>query len=82
MTDSIISVRINKEILERMRMCNEINWSSLIRNSINKRLENMEEINQKKARESAKKMDEIRKSHIDKGKTGVEIIREWRERRK
>jgi len=36
-----------------------------------------------RARRAAKSMDRIRRSGIfDKGKSGVEIIREWREKRK
>ncbi len=87
MTDSIISLRISKEMLEKMRMNNEVNWSAFLRNCLNKNLENLERKNSSFDRERAKRavesMDKIRKSRVfDGGKTGVEIIREWRDKRK
>ena len=87
MTDSIISLRIDKETLNQMRMNDEINWSAFLRNCLNKKLEKMKETENsfdiEKARKAAESMDKIRESGIfNKGKTGVEIIREWREKRK
>ncbi len=52
---------------------------------ISQRLEELEEDNfdMEKARKAAADMDRIRKSGIfSKGKSGAEIIREWREREK
>mgnify|MGYP001619707851 FL=1 len=43
MTDSIISLRVDKEILKKMRINNEINWSAFIRNCLNQRLEKIQE---------------------------------------
>lgn len=48
-------------------------------------MDNIENDNfdEEKAREAAKGMDKIRESGIfDGGKTGVELIREWRDKRK
>ena len=85
MNNEIISLRINKELKERMRRQDEVNWSSIIRKAIIKRLEEREEDNfdTEKARKASAEMNKIRKSGIfNKGKTGTEIIREWRNKRK
>lgn len=88
MADSIISLRINKEILKKMRKYDEINWSAILRNCLIGKIENMEKTEDKFDSERAKKaseiMDKIRNSSKAKagGKTSVELIREWRNRRK
>jgi hypothetical protein len=84
MTDSIISLRISKEMLEKMRTNDEVNWSAFLRNCLNKQIEqtNFADKNKmKKAEEIMKKMREISKS-MGGGKTTTEIIREWRDKRK
>lgn len=87
MTDSIISLRIDKETLKKMRMNDEINWSAFLRNCLNQKLEKMKETENSfdydRARKAMEDAEKIRKSGIfDGGKTGVEIIREWRNKRK
>lgn len=87
MVDSIISLRIDKETLIRMRMNDEINWSAFLRKCLNQKLEKMQETENsfdvEKAKRAAEDMDRIRKSKVfDGGKTGTEIIREWRNKRK
>ncbi len=86
MTDSIISLRIDKETLKKMRMNNEINWSAFLRNCLNKNLEKMEsekKFDIERARKAADNMDKIRESGVfNSERTGVEIIREWREKRR
>lgn len=87
MTDSIISLRISNEMLKQMRTNDEINWSAYLRNCLNKKLENLEETEKNFDVEKAKKalddVNKIRKSGVFKGeRTGVEIIREWREKRR
>lgn len=86
MTDSIISLRVNKEMLEKMRINDEINWSAFLRNCLKQNLEKLEQKNSfdvEKARKSSEDIDRMRKSKVfDGGKSSVEIIREWRNRRK
>lgn len=87
MTDSIISLRVDKEILKKMRINNEINWSAFIRNCLNQRLEKIQETENnfdvEKARRASEGIDRIRNSKIfDGGKSSVELIREWRDKRK
>ena len=45
MTDSIISLRVSKEMLEKMRANDEINWSAFLRNCLKQNLEKMENKN-------------------------------------
>ena len=83
MTDVTISVRVGKDLHEQMKQHDEINWSALLRKSLAKKLENLELFDTKQSEKACKVMDTIRKSRIfDKGKKSVEIIREWREKRK
>ena len=74
-------------MIEKMRANDEVNWSAFLRNCLNRELEQMEktenEFDVKRAKKAYEDMERIRKSGIfDGGKTGVEIIREWRNRRK
>ena len=84
MTDSIISLRVSKEMLKRMRANDEINWSAFLRNCLNKELEQTHIMDKEKMKKAEEIMDKIRNSSKAKagGKSGVEIIREWRNRRK
>jgi len=87
MADSIISLRIDKETLNKMRKNDEINWSAFLRNCLNQKLEKMKETEDsfdvEKARKAAESMDKIRKSKVfDGGKSSVELIREWRNKRR
>jgi hypothetical protein len=83
MADSIISLRINKETFEKMRMHDEINWSDFLRNCLNQNLEKMNFVNKDKMKKAEKIMKEIRNLEKTKGgKTGTEIIREWRNKQK
>jgi len=84
MTDSIISLRVSKDMLEKMRALDEINWSAFLRNCLNKELEQTDFLDKNKIKKAEEIMDKIRNSSKGKagGKSGVEIIREWRNRRK
>lgn len=83
MTDSIISLRIDKETLNKMRMNDEINWSAFLRNCLNQKLEKMNFVDKGKMKKAEEIMREIRNLEKTKGgKTGAEIIREWRDKRK
>jgi len=70
-----------------MRMNDEINWSAFLRKCLNQKLEKMKEtensFDTEKARKALDDANKIRKSGVFKGeRTGVEIIREWREKRR
>ncbi|MBI2044409.1 hypothetical protein HYT24_03530 [Candidatus Pacearchaeota archaeon] len=85
MDDTTISVRIDRNLRERMRSHEEINWSAVLRRAIIENLEDKEKekIDLEKRREAAKMMDEIRKSGVfDGGRDSTSIIREWRDRRR
>ena len=83
MADTTISVRINEELHQQMKLHDEINWSGVIRNTLIQKLEQLEKINKDLALKAAKSMDKLRQAHVfDGGKPSVEIIREWRDRRK
>ncbi len=83
MDGTIISVRINKELREKMKAQEEINWSAVLRRAIIDNLDKKEKINLEKRRKAAKMMDEIRRSGVfDGGKNSTLIIREWRNKRR
>lgn len=85
MTDEIISLRVDRNLKERMKMLNHINWSAVLRQAIKQQMEKFEEDNfdMEKAKKAFEDMNKIRKSGIfDMGKSSVEIIREWRNKRK
>ena len=83
MEDTIVSVRVKRKTFEEMRKREDINWSAIIRKSINQYLEGNEDFDRERAIKASKSMDKIRKSRkFDEGKKGTQIIREWREKRK
>ena len=83
MTDEIISVRVDSNLREQMRKHVHINWSAVLRKSLIIKLEKMHMIDKKRALEALHSADKIRKSGVfNGGKTGTEIIREWRDKRR
>ncbi|MCD6095957.1 MAG: VapB-type antitoxin [Thermoprotei archaeon] len=80
----IISVRVPKELREKMKKFSYINWSEVIREAIKKRIE-IEEKKQRKMK-AAEDMDRIRNKILRLyGITDYdssEVIRYWRELRK
>ena len=83
MTEKIVSVRVGTDIYQMMRGHREINWSAVIRAIIQQKLVSVDTFDFEKARKASKSMDRIRKSRVfADGKTGTEIIREWRDKRK
>ncbi len=83
MSDVTVSLRVDENLHNQMRLHDEINWSAMLRKSIAEQLEELESIDVGRAKRAAQNMDKIRKSKIfDKGKSGAEIIREWREKRR
>jgi len=76
-------MRIDKKLHNQMKLHNEINWSAVLRKSIVERLKNTNKIDVERAWHAAKEIDEMRCTNVfNSGKSSVEIIREWRDRRK
>jgi len=83
MTESTISLRVDKHIHQEMKKHDEINWSAVLRKSILQTLTNMDRIDSMRATAAVKMMNSLQKTKMFiKGKTSVEVIREWREKRK
>ncbi|MEK6917510.1 MAG: hypothetical protein AABW51_01040 [Nanoarchaeota archaeon] len=83
MSDITISVRIDKSLYEKMKLHEHLNWSALLRRYLLQQVEKLEEIDTEKAKQAADIMDKIRKLNaFDRGKSGTEIIRGWRNKRK
>lgn len=82
----MMSVRIDKGLREKMRMIEHINWSSVIRKALMEKVEELKEdtFDVERARRASMMMDKLRESGaFSKGKkTGTEIIREWRNKRR
>ena len=82
MNETVISIRIDKGAKEQMSRYNSINWSALLRKALLDHLARLERENQQKMETAAKKMENIRKKGtFNGGKSGAEIIREWRDKR-
>lgn len=83
MSEVTISLRVDKEIHQEMKDHNHINWSAVLRNSIANTLENLDKINTVRAEAAGKTIDTLRSAKLfTKGKKSVEVIREWREKRR
>jgi len=83
MADEVISVRVGKELREKMKSYDYINWSSIVRKALAEEIEKIKTLDKNRAIAAARDMDKIRKSGVfDGGKTGAEIIREWRDKRR
>ncbi len=83
MTDTTISVRIDKSLREKMKALDYINWSAILRKAIIRQIEENRQKNREKMRKASESMDKIRASGVfNEGKTGTEIIREWRDKRR
>lgn len=82
MNNTIISVRIDKHIREKMRTHEEVNWSAVLRRAIIENLESRERVNFEKRKKAFAMMDKLRKEGaFDGGRNSTEIIREWRNKR-
>ncbi len=83
MTETTVSLRVNKKVHEAMKIHDEINWSAVLRKSIEKTLEQLHDVDKEKARAAAQIMDTLRLSGaFSKGKQSGEILKEWREKRR
>ncbi len=84
MTKSI-NVKIDETIYESMTKYDEINWSGVVRTAIKNKLEQLEtkKFDKKLALKAFKDSQRTLKSGIfSGGKSGTELIREWRDKRK
>ncbi len=80
MKDEVISLRVSKNLKEKMKSREEINWSVILRNAIVETLEDQKKM--EKRRKASEDIDKIRKSGIfDSEKDSTQIIREWRDKR-
>jgi len=83
MTEAIISVRVDKPIHDQMKIHDEINWSGVLRSAIDKKLDELETIDIKKAQEAMSEVEKLRKSKaFTTKKLAEETIREWRDKRR
>ena len=83
MTDVTVSVRVDKRLHDQMKLHEEINWSAIIRKAIREQLEDLEQFDAARAERALASADRIRASGIFAGgKTGAELIREWRDKRR
>jgi hypothetical protein len=82
MADVTISLRIDKKLHQRMKQHDELNWSAVLRRSIAEELDHIEHFDRKRAQDAVKAAKDIRESDGYHGKSGAEIIREWRDKRK
>jgi hypothetical protein len=83
MTDVLVTVRVDKQTHDQMKRHEELNWSAFLRRSIKQQLAELEHIDTVRAHRALESAEHIRKSGIFAGgKTGAEIIREWRDKRK
>ena len=83
MSDVVVSVRVDESVHDQMKAHDEINWSAVVRKSITEKLANTHVIDTARARRAVLIMDELRSKNIlSSGKNSVELIREWRQKRK
>ena len=88
MSQTTISVRIERAEHEQMKRHDDIKWSSVIRHSIHQKLQEAKlqeasPLDTVRARHAAAVMDKLRRLRaFDHGRPTGEIIREWREKRR
>nr|MDO8075885.1 CopG family transcriptional regulator [Candidatus Freyarchaeota archaeon] len=73
---SVFTVRIPRELKERMEALRDVNWSEVARKAFE------EKIKSEEMKRAAKMAEEIRKSSKVTEWSGVEEIRKWREERR
>ena len=82
MKDTIISLRIDENLRNKMKTHEEVNWSAVLRRAIIENLENRKKVNFQKRKEAFEMMDRLRKKRaFDGEKDSTLIIREWRDKR-
>lgn len=83
MTKSI-NVRIDDELYTAMNSHEEINWSGVVRLALKEKLGEVKvrKFDQEKARKAFKDSQRLLESKAFTGRSGVDIIREWRDKKK
>lgn len=83
MTEVTISLRVEKKVHEQMKIHDEVNWSAVLRKSIAEKIESLETIDKERARKASKTIEQLRKAKtFDSGKMAVEMVREWRDKKR
>ena len=83
MTEVTISLRVDKGVHQEMKHHDHINWSAVLRNSIVQTLLDLDKLDNARADTASKTIDALRSAKLfTRGKKSVEVIREWREKRK
>ena len=85
MTEAVgISIRIDPGIKATMDVHEEVNWSAVIRQAIQEKIEELEftPIDREKEAKALTLTSKFRAMKRVTKKTAVEIIREWREKRR
>jgi len=82
MKDTVISLRIDENLRNKMKTHEEVNWSAVLRRAIIENLENREKVDFEKRKRASEDMDKLRKLRVFDGKRdSTSIIREWRDKR-
>lgn len=68
MTEEIISLRINKELKDKMNSHDEVNWSAVIRNLIEKKVKELSKIEEIKKQLETKEEQAFTKWSIELGR--------------
>ena len=83
MRDVTLSVRVDPRTHEQMKAHDEINWSAVLRKSIDKTLEELEKVDPVRMEIAFNTIDRLYKAKaFSKGKNSIEVLREWREKRR
>lgn len=80
-----INVKIDDELWQQMKRHDEINWSGVIRNSIQKKLGMLEyeaSFDPLAAAQALVLAEQVRREEDKTKKRSEEIIREWRDKRR
>ena len=81
----VVSVKVGERTKRLMDMHEEINWSAVVRGSIDKRLQELDAatVDKETARKAARDAAGLRgRYRLKKGEKPAEaLVREWRERR-
>ncbi|HLD81397.1 MAG TPA: hypothetical protein VJA40_05340 [archaeon] len=82
----VVSVKVDEQSKQLMEKHEEINWSAVMRRSIAEKIRDLEatRLDKKRALRAIQDAVRIQEKHVlKKGeKTGAELIREWRDKRR
>jgi len=83
MSDATVTFRVDKRIHDQMKHHDEVNWSAVLRKSVEQKLEDAEHIDVERAHSSLEALKRLRTNKaFDRGKSTGELIREWRDKRR